>query len=603
MNSQNNQPDTKNFILAIVLSLGILFAFQTFWAGPQEKKMREEQKAKQTQQLANPAAPNNAVNALANENTPAAILSRDAALALTQRIPVDNGSIKGSISTYGARLDDVSLSQYRETTKKDSKNVTLLNPNGSKDGYYAFFGWTSASVAQDLLPGPKTLWKPLSNNPLTPTTPISLEYDNGQGLKFTRKIEVDGDFLFTFTDTITNNSAAKIDLNSYGAIRRHSAPAITTAGAFEGAVGILNNKLTRLKYRELEKGKTTETSAKGGWFGFSDGYWLVALIPDQKETIATTYKASGEKGSQVYETSFIGPAASIAPGQTITHSEKLYSGAKKVDKLRMYEKNLGLVKFDNAVDWGILWFLTKPFYWLLMFFTGHIGKIGLAMLAMTVVVKVVTFPLVYQSYKSFAKMRDLAPKMKEIQEKYPDDKARQQQETIKFYQTEKINPVAGCVPMLFQMPIFFALYKVLIVALEMRHAPFYGWITDLSAKDPTSFLNLFGLLPFDVASIPLIGTFLMIGAWPILYGASYWLLSKMQPTATDPMQAQIFAMMPWLFVIIFAGFSSGLVIYYTWSNLLTIVQQYAIAKSAGNSNPIDEFFARLSKKKSTPVSK
>ncbi len=603
MNPQNNQPDTKNFILAIVLSLGILFAFQTFWAGPQEKKMREEQKAKQSQQITTGATGNN-VALSAPENSPTAILSREAALALTQRIPVENQSVKGSISTYGARLDDISLNQYRETTKKDSKNVTLLNPNGAKDGYYAFFGWTSANVAQDLLPGPKTLWKPLTNHSLTPQTPIVLEYDNGQGLKFTRKIEVDKDFLFTYTDTITNNSVTKIDLNSYGAIRRHSAPAITTAGAFEGAVGILNNKLTRLKYRDLEKGKTTETSSKGGWFGFSDGYWMVALIPDQKETVNTTYKASGtEKGKQIFETSFIGPVASIAPGQTITHSERLYSGAKKVDKLREYEKNLGLVKFDNAVDWGILWFLTKPFYWLLMFFTGHIGKIGLAMLAVTVVVKIVTFPLVYSSYKSFAKMRDLAPKMKEIQEKYPDDKARQQQETIKFYQTEKINPVAGCIPMLFQMPIFFALYKVLIVALEMRHAPFYGWIDDLSAKDPTSFLNLFGLLPFDVASIPLIGTFLMIGAWPILYGASYWLLSKMQPTATDPMQAQIFALMPWLFVIIFASFASGLVIYYTWSNLLTIVQQYAIARSAGNSNPIDEFFAKLGKNKSKPAPK
>lgn len=603
MNPQNNQPDTKNFILAIVLSLGILFAFQTFWAGPQEKKMREEQKAKQSQQVKGTAAPANIVS-VAADGAPTAILSREAALALTQRIPVENQSVKGSISTYGARLDDISLNQYRDTTKKDSKNVTLLNPNGAKDGYYAFFGWTSANVAQDLLPGPKTLWKPLSNNSLTPQTPVVLEYDNGQGLKFTRKIEVDADFLFTYTDTITNNSAAKVDLNSYGAIRRHSAPAITTAGAFEGAVGILNNKLERLKYRDMEKGKISETSSQGGWFGFSDGYWMVALIPDQKETINATYKATGtEKGRQVFETSFIGPAASIAPGQTITHSEKLYSGAKKVDKLRAYEENLGLVKFDNAVDWGILWFLTKPFYWLLMFFTGHIGDIGLGMLAMTVVVKVVTFPLVYSSYKSFAKMRDLAPKMKEIQEKFPDDKARQQQETIKFYQTEKINPVAGCIPMLFQMPIFFALYKVLIVALEMRHAPFYGWIDDLSAKDPTTFLNLFGLLPFDVASIPLIGTFLMIGAWPILYGASYWLLSKMQPTATDPMQAQIFAMMPWLFVIIFASFASGLVIYYTWSNLLTIVQQYAIAKTSGNSNPIDEFFAKLGKKKASTVPK
>ena len=553
MNPQQNQPDTKNFLLAVILSLGILFAFQTFWAGPQEKAMRAAQKNKQTQAVKE-SAPNAAIAA----GTPQAIVGRDAALGLSGRIAIDGPKLKGSISTFGARLDDISLNQYRETIKKDSPNVTLLNPQGSKDGYYAFFGWSSAQVTSANLPGPNTLWKQVSNNKLTPQTPIMLEYDNGQGLKFIRKIEVDADYLFTYTDSITNSSAAPINLQSYGAVRRFSKPPVAKTSAYEGAVGILNSKLTRLKYREMEKNKTNETISKGGWLGFSDGYWLVALIPDQKEDINTKYEAKAqENGGFMYETSFTGPSTVIAAGQSFTHTERLYSGAKKVDELRMYEAKLGLVKFDNAVDWGILWFLTKPFYWLLMFFTSKIGNIGLAMLAMTVVVKVVTFPLVFQSYKSFAKMRDLAPRMKEIQEKFPDDKARQQQETIKFYQTEKINPVAGCVPMLFQMPIFFALYKVLTVALEMRHAPFYGWIPDLSAKDPTSFLNLFGLIPFDPSGLPLIGTFLMIGAWPIMYGASYWLLSKMQPTATDPTQAQVFAMMPWMFVFIFANFASG----------------------------------------------
>ncbi|KAF0117870.1 MAG: preprotein translocase subunit YidC [Hyphomonadaceae bacterium] len=594
MQPNQQQPDTKNFLIAIIISLAILFGFQTFWVEPQSKALLAQQKA------ASPAAPTTPSTNSALPAAPAATsapVSRTQALALSQRITIETSKVKGSLSTFGGRLDDINLKDHRLTIDPNSPNIELLSPQASGRGYFAFFGW-AADGYTGAIPGPDSIWNLVSGTALAPNSPIVLEFDNGQGLKFSRKIEVDNEYLFTYTDTVTNTSAAAVNLKPYGAVRRYYAPEIIKgAASYEGAVGILDGKLTRLRYREMDKGKANQTTSHGGWLGFSDTYWLVALIPNQNETIQTNYKSMGAAGGQSYETSFVGQGTVIAPGQSTTHTERVYAGSKKVAELNHYQETLGLDRFDNAVDWGVLWFLSKPVYWLMLFFTSKIGNIGLAMLAMTVVVKTVTFPLVYQSYKSFAKLRDLGPKMKELQEKYANDKERSQQEMIKLYQVEKINPVAGCIPMLLQMPIFLALFKVLSISLELRHAPFYGWIDDLSAKDPTSLFNLFGLLPFDPTAIPLIGVMLGIGAWPLMYGVSMWLLQKMQPTATDPVQARVFALMPWMFAVIFASFSSGLVIYYTWSNLLTIVQQYVIAKRSGNSNPIDEFFAKLGKPK------
>jgi YidC/Oxa1 family membrane protein insertase len=353
-----------------------------------------------------------------------------------------------------------------------------------------------------------------------------------------------------------------------------------------------------LKYPELEKGKALAQSATGGWLGMSDKFWLAALMPDQKAKIDATYKMETLNSEEVFESSYVAGSQAVLAGQSLTTTQHFFAGSKVVGDLKKIGSQLGLRDFDESVDWGLFGFLTRPFYAMLMFFNGLVGNnIGLAILIMTVVIKAATFPLVYSSYKSFARMRELAPKMAELKLKFPDDAARQQQETMKLYKEEKINPVAGCIPSLLTMPIFFALFKVLSISLELRHAPFYGWIPDLYAKDPTTIFNLFGLLPFDPTSLPLIGTFLAIGAWPILYGISFWLQMKMQPTATDPVQAQVFALMPWMFVFIFASFGSGLVIYYTWSNLLTILQQWIIARISGTSTPIDEFFAKLGKKK------
>ncbi|WP_284360012.1 membrane protein insertase YidC [Candidatus Phycosocius spiralis] len=601
MSSPPSTSDTKNLAIAIGISLAILLGFQYFYEAPRERARLAEMAQKREAQAVAKAQTAPGAQPTANLETTKGVstpVDRSQALALSQRIPIEANSVSGSISTLGARFDDLVLRRYRETIKKDSKAITLLHPQGTADGYYGFFGFTTTDPIAGTLPGPNTVWTAASDENLTPTTPVILTYDNGQGLKFERTIKIDGDYLFTITDRVTNTGASPVTLQAYGALRRHAKPKEAPNGInHEGMVGVFDGKLKLMDYKKLEKGEALQQSATGGWLGITDKFWLSALIPDQKTKLVGAYKVTQLPNEEVFETSFIAAPDSLGIGQTISNTHYLYAGAKRVSELRSVGAQLGLARFEDAVDWGMFWFLTKPFYAMLMFFNGLVGNnIGIAILMVTVVIKIVTFPLVYTSYKSFAKLRDLAPKMAEIKERFAADVQRQQQETMKLYQSEKINPVAGCIPALLQMPIFFALFKVLSISLELRHAPFYGWIPDLSAKDPTTIFNLFGLLPFDPTALPLIGTFLAIGAWPILYGISFWLLQKMQPTATDPMQAQIFALMPWIFVFVFAGFGSGLVIYYTWSNLLTIVQQYVIAKRSGTSNPIDEFFGKFGKK-------
>lgn len=601
MSPPPSAPDTKNLAIAIALSLAILLGFQYFYEMPREKarqaEMAQKREAQAAAQKASPAQPAvTPAQAAASAGQP---VSRPDALGLSQRISIDADAVSGTVSTLGGRFDDLVLKRYQETIKKDSKAVTLLHPQGTADGYYAFFGFTAPDGSAGALPGPNTIWQAKAGEKLTPATPITLTYENGQGLTFKRVVKVDKNYLFTVTDTVVNAGAAPVTLQPYGAIRRHAKTKEPPDPVnHQGMVGMFDNKLKKITYQKLEKGEALQQTSLGGWLGFTDKYWLAALIPDQKAKIEGAFKVTQLPNEEVFESSYLVAPVALGAGQSLTTTQYLYAGSKRVSELRALGQQLGLHEFADAVDWGILWFLTKPFYAMLMFFNGLVANnIGVAILIVTVVIKVVTFPLVYSSYKSFAKLRDLAPKMAEIKERFAADVQRQQQETMKLYQTEKINPVAGCIPALLQMPIFFALFKVLSISLELRHAPFYGWIPDLSAKDPTTVFNLFGLLPYDPTALPLIGTFLAIGAWPILYGVSFWLLQKMQPTATDPMQAQIFALMPWIFVFVFAGFGSGLVIYYTWSNLLTIVQQYVIAKRSGTSNPIDEFFAKLGKKK------
>jgi YidC/Oxa1 family membrane protein insertase len=601
MSPSPNAPDTKNLALAIALSLVILLGFQYFYEMPRAKARAAQESAQKASAVAaGKANPAGVTATPVVPGTPGAIapIDRAQALALTQRVKLDNGGIDGSISMLGARFDDVRLKRYKETIKRGAPEVTLLHPQGTADGYYAFFGYQAQGASAGLLPGPNTIWSAPAGAKLTPTTPITLTYDNGQGLKFARTVALDDNYLFTITDVVTNTSAAAVTLQSYGAIRRHSKPKdLINPIIHEGMVGVFGKTRKALKYGELEKGKRLTESAVGSWLGMSDKFWLAALMPDQKAKVDGSYKMETLAGEEVFETSYVAAPQAVLAGQSLTATQHFFAGSKVVGDLKKIGGQLGLHDFDESVDWGIFGFLTRPFYAMLMFFNGLVGNnIGVAILIMTVVIKAATFPLVYSSYKSFARMRELAPKMAELKLKFPDDAARQQQETMKLYKEEKINPVAGCIPSLLTMPIFFALFKVLSISLELRHAPFYGWIPDLYAKDPTTVFNLFGLLPYDPTSLPLVGTFLAIGAWPILYGMSFWLQMKMQPTSTDPVQAQVFALMPWMFVFIFAGFGSGLVIYYTWSNLLTILQQWIIARISGTSTPIDEFFAKLGKK-------
>jgi YidC/Oxa1 family membrane protein insertase len=600
MSPRPNEPDMKNLLMALLLSVAVLGAFQLFWAGPEEARRKAAAEAAAPAAQTAPAVPGAPASAAAPAPGASTAAPAPAAAAAPPavRIPVESQALVGSINAAGARFDEIDLQRYK-TTLNGTEDVNLLHPQGSADGYYAFFGWNAVDGGAGALPSPNTVWTVPAGARLTPATPVTLTWSNGAGLTFTRQISMDENYLLTVRDTVANTGANAVTLQPYGAIRRHAKTNEPPDPVnHQGVVGVLDGKLEKLKYRDMEKGEAVSMATTGGWLGFTDRYWMAALIPDQTERVDAAFKITRLPGEEVFETSYLGSGIAIAPGQSATKTQHLYAGSKQVDTLRAYGTSLGLPRFDDGVDWGMFWFLTRPFYALLDFFHGLIGNIGLAILAVTVVVKVVTFPLVYTSYKSFARLRDLAPKMKEMQERFAADKQRQQQEMIKLYQTEKINPVAGCVPILLQMPIFFALFKVLSISLELRHADFFGWVNDLSARDPTSIFNLFGLLPYSVNNLPFLGDGLVIGAWPILYGASYWLLMKMQPPATDPLQRQIFGMMPWLFVIIFAPFAAGLVIYYTWSNLLTIIQQYVIAKQTGSSNPIDEFFAKLGKPKS-----
>lgn len=602
MSPRQNEPDSKNLLLAIGLSLVVLLGFQFLWAGPQEAARKAAAAEQAKAAPAAPAAGQPGATAAGTAAPAAAGTPASAAPAIAAvRVPVEGPALAGSINTAGARIDQMSLTRYRETVQPDSRAVRFLYPQTQADGFYAFFGWKlpEGTTGQEL-PGPNTVWRVVSGTKLTPATPVVLGWSNGTGLAFTRTISIDANYLITVSDQVTNSGTVVAAIVPYGAIRRHTKTNEPPDPVnHQGALGQFGAEtFEKFSYRQMENLEAPERfSSTGGWIGFTDRYWLAALIPDQADTMNSQIEDRKNATEEVFEASYGGGTVQLAPGTSLTKVQHLYVGSKQVDTLRRYGTELDLPRFDNAVDWGILALLTRPFYSLLAWLNGLIGDIGLAILTLTVLVKTVTFPLVYTSYKSFARLRDLAPKMQELKERFAADPQRQQKEMIQLYQSEKINPVAGCVPILLQMPIFFALYKVLSISLELRHQPFFGWIDDLSSRDPTTVFNLFGLLPFDPSAIPFIGPMLMIGAWPILYGVSYWLLMKMQPPATDQLQRQIFAMMPWIFVIVFAGFGAGLVIYYTWSNLLTIVQQYVIARRTGSSNPIDEFFARVFKKK------
>jgi YidC/Oxa1 family membrane protein insertase len=594
------QNESRNTILFFVCAVAILIAYQFLVLEPNAKKRQAELKAKRPEvaQTLDPAGK------VAVAPARPASLSRDAAKTATPRAAIATDALSGSINLVGGRIDDLLLRNYGETVDPKSPRVDLLRPEGTANAWFAEFGWLGQNIPG--LPGDKTAWTLSGGQTLTATTPITLTYRSPQGLVFTRKVSVDKHYMFTVTDVVTNTSPAAVTLQPYAAIRRQGLPPEAGMGqnVHEGAVGWLgkdaqntDKQLQLQKYKPWKKKGEFKYASEGGWLGVTDKYWLAALVPPQSEKIEARYLSRTSNGLDLYQVDYVGSAHAIAPGASITETNRLFAGAKKVELLRAYQKDLGIPRFDQAVDWGILWFLTQPFFAALEFFFGFVKNFGVAILLVTLAVRILLFPLANKSYESMSKMKKLTEPMNALKEKYKDDPAKMQQETMALYQREKVNPLVGCLPMLLQIPVFLAFYKVLSVTIEMRHAPFFGFVKDLSARDPTNIWNIFGLLPYDPASLPLIGTFLAgalgLGICVLLYGFTMWLTTAMNPPAPDPMQQRIFQLMPILFTFIMAPFAVGLIIYWTFSNVLSIFQQYIIMHRLKVENPIDDFLARF----------
>jgi YidC/Oxa1 family membrane protein insertase len=575
--------ENKNVLLAIVLSAAILIAWTVFVQGPHMAEQQAQIEAQQAaQQAAQPAqTPPQPGQQAAPQDTGRQVVSREAALQQSARVPIDSPRLKGSINLKGARLDDLILKDYRETVSPTSANIVLLSPRDTEHGYYADFGWFSES--KDVkLPDKDTVWQ-ADSTALSPGQPATLSWDNGQGLTFTRKFEIDADYMFTVTDTVTNAGGAPIEIAPYGRVVRYGTPkdASQTYVLHEGPIGVLDGSLKEHSYGstrdEAEDGAKFTYSSTGGWMGITDKYWLVSQIPPQDEALTSNifYDPKGD----FYQVEFASAKQPVPAGGSITRKQHLFAGAKVVNMLDDYGESLKVPLFDRAVDFGWFFFLTKPLFVILDTIYRFVGNFGIAILCLTVLVKLAMFPLANKAYRSMSKMKILGPKMTELREKHGGDRAKLNQEMMELYKREKVNPAAGCLPILVQIPVFYALYKVLFVTIEMRHAPFFGWIRDLSAPDPTSILNLFGLIPWDyhvLFGIPLLGVllhFLSIGVWPLVMGVTMWLQMRLNPTPPDPVQARIFALMPIIFTFMLAPFSAGLVIYWAWNNTLSIAQQ------------------------------
>lgn len=586
--------DTRSTIIFVVLSAIILFGYQFLIAEPQARKLEAQQKA---QKVAEALAPKAAI--------PGAhllpVAQRGQALSQAARVPVETDRIKGSISLTGGRLDDLYLKDFNETVAKTSGAVELLRPQGVENAYFAELGW----VGQNLpgVPGAKTVWTLKAGETLSVGHPVTLSYDNGQGLVFTRTISVDDQYMFTVDDQVTNTTKAPVSLRPYGTVQRQNIPADLGHNpvVHEGAIGIFGDKLEQVKYKDWAKKKEIAHTGTGGWLGITDKYWLTALIPSGSEKVEGNYRVTEIGKLTIYETGYVGQTHQIAPGATLGNKVHVFAGAKRAEVLQAYQKQLKIPRFDMAIDWGMFWFFTRPIFWMVEQLYHLVGNFGIAILALTVIVKAVFFPIAHRSYESMVKIRKLQPQMEAIKTKFKDDPQKQQVATMELYQKEKINPVAGCLPMLAQIPVFFSLYKVLAVTIEMRHAAFFGWLNDLSARDSTTLVNLFGLLPFTPASVPMIGGFLdgplHIGILALIYAGSMWLQTRLSPQATDPVQKQIFALMPIMYLFIGSSFASGLLVYWIWSNVLGIAQQYAIMNHYKVENPIDTFLESLKAKK------
>ena len=546
--------EQKNLLLAIVASLIILLIFQYLF--PTEKKMIEENVKAENQ-----------IKEVPQEK----ILDREEIVKNNKRIYFSESSrIKGSISLIGARFDDVILKDYKDTIKPESKQVTLLSPNNTLNPYFVELGWMSQENIN--LPNKNSEWQLIEGKELGPESHIIIKWVSPKGIEFFRKIEIDRDYLITVEQKVTNGSNKDISLTQYGRINRTGTP--KTSGFYilhEGPIAVLNERLIEIDYDDIIEEGSKSVISKGGWVGITDKYWLAALIPDQRSRIEGGFKAV-LKNVERYQAQYTSNEIVLEKGETASVKSNVFIGAKEVDLLDKYSNQLSIEMFDRAVDFGWFYVITKPLFLLLHKLSDLLGNVGLSILALTVLIRILLFPLANKSFKSMSKMKILTPKMTEIRERYKTDKLKMQQEIMALYKSEKVNPLSGCLPILIQIPIFFALYKVLFVTLETRHAPFYGWVKDLSAPDPTTIFNLFGLFNFMPPS------FLMIGAWPLLMALTMYLQQKLNPAPPDPLQAKIMSFLPLMFLFLFATFPAGLVIYWTWNNILSIGQQWIIMK-------------------------
>lgn len=604
--------NNRNMILAVILSVVVLIGWQYFVGLPQVEKQKQAQRIEQQQQAQQPAKPAETAKpplAPGQQPTPGTpqsahigpgTLTRAAALSASPRIKIETPRIHGSIALKGARIDDVSLATYHETVDPKSANIVLLSPSGSPEPFYAEFGWVNDSGGKAKLPDSNTVWSTTSNAPLTPTHPLVLTWDNGEGLIFKRTISIDSQYMFTLKDEIENKSGAPVKLLEYGLVSRHGMPQIQGYYLLhEGPVGVLGDgKLYEPAYKDLEK-PMEAVKSQGGWLGITDKYWAAAVIPDQSANMLGHF-SSAEIGSvRNYQADFLRDPITIAPGTSASAQSRLFAGAKEVALVDGYEKSLEIKRFDLLIDWGWFYFITKPLFKVMDYIYHLFGNFGVAILLVTVMVKLLFFPLANKSYASMAKMKMVQPQMQALKEKYPDDKVKQQQELMELYKKEKINPIAGCLPIVIQIPVFFALYKVLFVTIEMRHAPFFGWIKDLSSPDPTNIFNLFGLIPYDPTMVPVIGHFLHLGVWPLIMGVTMWAQMKMNPTPPDPTQKMIFAWMPVIFTFMLSSFSAGLVIYWAWNNSLSVLQQSVIMKRNGIKIELFDNIKAMFKRKPT----
>ena len=550
--------DTKNVIAAIALSSAVIVLYSLFFIP--EQKINDENLSENKKIIANTDTPS------LEQKEKLITISRKEALVQSERVIFENENIKGSISLKGASIDDLTFKNYKVALDDDEK-VVLLGPRNIDEGYLIESGFVTNDKNIEI-PNSETIWSSIGNNELTNQTPIKLTWTNSQGITFEKEIFLDDKYLFTIKQKVINKSNKKYDFYSYGQIIRNQIPEITDFYILhEGLIATLDDELIEEDYDDIQEKKFTKIAQKG-WLGIGDKYWITSLIPPENKEFKTTFDYKNK-----FRVNFVStePLA-LNENSSISEELKVIIAAKRVDVIDGYAEKLNIDKFDLVIDWGFLYFITKPLFYGIDYFFKLLGNYGLAIIAITICIRLAFFPLANFSFRSMAKMKALQPEMVRLKELHKNDKMKLQQEMMALYKKEKVNPMSGCLPILVQIPVFFALYKVLFVTIEMRQMPFYGWIQDLSERDPTSLFNLFGLLPYDVPS------FLVIGAWPVAMGVSMWVQQKLNPAPTDPTQAKIFAFFPLFLTVILAPFPAGLVIYWTVNNILTMAQQVFIMK-------------------------